>query len=144
MSSQIIKSTKIVGIFCILLSCSVQNIKSISEILIAIPVAKDFYYSDESEYLVNGQIYSLRYRAKYKKGQLIGLKRYLPDGIIEYTLEELKNDTAILTSIELPILQHWEICPDLNLKTETNSVKLTKLDDFHFKESNGRRIFIVK
>lgn len=143
MSSQIIKSTKIVVIFCVLLSCSVQKNKSISGILVAIPVAKGYYYSDESEYSVNGQIYSLRYRAEYEKGQLIGLKRYLPEGMIDYTLEELKSDTAILSSIELPILQKWEISPNLNLKTESKTVKLIKLDDTHFKESDGRRIFIV-
>lgn len=143
MSSQIIKSINFVGIFCILLSCSVEKSKFISEILIAIPVEKGFSYSDESEYIVNSQIFSLRYRAQYKNGQLIYLKRYLPDGVIDYTLEELKNDTGILQSIDLPLLQRWEVSPSLNLKIEDRTVKLIKLDGSHFREPNSRRIFIV-
>ena len=92
---------------------------------IATPVGTNFVSSDENcDMIINGQKYWIHYKISYENGKIDSFKRYLPEGSIDYTNEELLSDTAIYLSLNVPFIQKWEISPNLNLKTKTKTVKL--------------------
>jgi uncharacterized protein YjbK len=143
MSFQIIRIIKLIIIFSIL-GCSSSKPRFVSEVIVAIPVNEKFYYSEESDYKIKNQKYSLRYRAEYENGNLFSLKRYMPEGIIDYSLNELKADTAIISSLDIPFSQNWVINSDLTLMIRKSKKKLKQLDKIHFVEDTGRMIFLIK
>ena len=87
----------------------------------------------------------MRYKAKYLNGKIIEFKKYLPEGAVEYTLDDLKSDTAIYTNLGIPLKQNWKIIENSLVESEGGKqIKILKLDAHHFKEVDGDRIFITK
>lgn len=125
--------------------CSVHRDRIlISEIMIALPLNdSSYHYSDDSEININNQKYSLRYKAKYLKGEMIQFTKYATEGAIDYSMEELKNDTAIYRNLDIPMKQNWEIKANSILSSDKTKINLIKLNEFYYKEANGRRIFVI-
>ncbi|MBK8701523.1 MAG: hypothetical protein IPN29_19035 [Saprospiraceae bacterium] len=67
----------------------------------------------------------------------------MQEGIIDYSLDDLKADTAILSSLDIPFSQNWVINSDLTLREGDYKKKLKKLDKNHFIEDIGRMIFLI-
>ena len=128
------------------IACSQNSTKYVRTILIAKSVNNSFVHSEENSDLnIKGQKYWVHYKADYDVGELISFARYYPEGPINYTIEELKSDTAIYKSLNIPLMQNWIINEEsLTLIEEGKYIKITKLDDFHFKENKGYRIFVTK
>ncbi|MBK7428916.1 MAG: hypothetical protein IPI60_18785 [Saprospiraceae bacterium] len=130
-------------LFLPLLCPEKQDIKLVDEILIVTPVRWDIVPYEENEDVVfNGQKYMVRYKVSYQNGELISFRRFMPEGPLDYTLEELKADTAIYISLNIPIKQKWQILGD-TLFDNANDIKipLSKLNDNYYKDETDRRIF---
>jgi len=124
MNIRIIKIIRMYLVLWHVASCQ-NKANFITQILIATPVGTNFVSSDENcDMIINGQKYWIHYKISYENGKIDSFKRYLPEGSIDYTNEELLSDTAIYLSLNVPFIQKWEISPNLNLKTKTKTVKL--------------------
>ncbi|MBK8724111.1 MAG: hypothetical protein IPL95_18245 [Saprospiraceae bacterium] len=146
MCFQIIRSISLFFFLIQVASCQKKDSKSVAEILIVTPVNTNFVSSDEhSDLNIDGKKYWTHYKIKYSNDTLIEFKKYLSEGPIEYSIVELKADTAIYKSLNVPLKHSWRIYNnelyDNNSKSE---VEIVKLDEIHYKEYEGRRIFIVK
>jgi hypothetical protein len=133
-------------LFSIALICCKQKLKqSITQIYKVMPVSNTYISDpDNGDIVINGQKYLVRWKVKYHKGILTSCIKFLPEAPIEYTIEELKNDTALTAHIEIPLIQNWKLSPNLTLITESKEIRLAKLDNFHYKELDGNRIFVIK
>ncbi len=118
----------------------------VDEIMVVFPVSDRFVPYEENEDVVfNGQKYMVRYKISYQNGDLISFRRFMPEGPLDYALEELKADTAIYISLDIPIKQKWQILGD-TLFDNANDIKipLSKLDDNYYKDETDRRIYKAK
>ena len=144
-----IRIIKIISLFCLFLQiagCQNKDTSCVAEILIATPVNISFVSSAENSDLnIGGKKYWVHYKVNYKNDTLIQFQRYLPEGPIEYSIEELKTDTAICKSLNIPFKHNWYIYNnELYENTRKSDVEIVKLDETHFIEQNGRRIFVIK
>ncbi|MBK8634143.1 MAG: hypothetical protein IPN72_11540 [Saprospiraceae bacterium] len=129
----------------ILLSCHLPNKKLVNTIIIAQSVPSKSIFSEESEISINGHRFSMRYKIIYNKGQLKNFIKYYPDSPIEYTLQELKNDPQIYKSLEIPLSHSWIIDERKMIMYQSGKIiNIIKLDDHHYKESGGDKIFVVE
>jgi hypothetical protein len=126
-------------------SCQNNDTKPVAEVLIVTTVNTNFVSSEENADLnIGGKKYWTHYKINYKNDTLIEFKRYLPEGPIEYSLEELKIDTAICKSLNVPFKHSWRIYNDELYENNSKSeIKIVKLDEKHFKEQKGRRVFVI-
>ncbi len=144
-----IRILKIIGLYILLLQfadCQSNDTINLTEILIATPVRENFVFSEEnSDFTINGKKYWTHYKVSYENGNLVSFKRYSPEGPIEYSIEELKSDTAIYYNLNIPLSHKWRIYNnELYDSTQRLDVNLIRLNKTHFKEQNGRRVFIIK
>ncbi len=146
MKIQIIKNISLYFLLIQVASCQNKDSKSVAEILIVTPVNTNFVSSEENSDLnIDGKRYWTHYKVKYRNDTLIEFKRYLPEGPIEYSIGELKADTAIYKSLNVPLKHSWRIYNnELYDNSDKSEIEIVKLDETHFIEPNGRRIFIVK
>jgi hypothetical protein len=140
---------KIISLHILLLQVACgqnSNSRYVEEILIATPVGMNFVSSDEnSDLIISGKKYWIHCKVIYQNGNVVQFKRFLPEGPIDYTIEDLKADTAIYTNINVPLKHNWYINNNtLYDSTKNLSVRLIRLDETHFKEQNGRRMFVIK
>lgn len=63
--------------------------------------------------------------------------------MISYSIE-LKNDISIYQSIKIPLKQDWELKSNSIIDDGGKNISVIKLDDLHYKESEGSRIFVIK
>jgi len=119
---------------------------TVNEVLIGTKVQQGFVsYEDNEDVVINNQKYWIQYKVKYRNNILESFQRFYPEGPITYSIEELKNDTTIYKSVNIPINQNWTI--KNNVLFENNfdtNINLVKLDKKHYKEKDGNRIFIVE
>ena len=131
---------------CFHLNCSLKSNKKVNEVWISVKVHIESVGSPENEDVIfNNQRYWVLYKVKYKNDTLESFQRFYPEGPISYSIEELKNDTAIYTSRNIPFIQNWTIIDNHLFENNINTnVELEKLDKKHYKEKDGDRIFVVQ
>lgn len=144
-----IRIIEIISLFCLVIQfacCQNQDDNKVQEILIASSVRNNFVSSDEnSDFIIGDKKYWVHYKVSYKNDTLNQFKKYLPEGPIEYSIEELKSDTAIYKSLKIPLRQNLQIYGDaLYERSKKLDLELIKLDEKHFMEKNGKRVFVIK
>lgn len=132
--------------FLPLLGPEKQYIKMVDEIMVVFPVSDRFVPYEENEDVVfKGQKYWVHYKISYQNGDLISFRRFMPEGPVDYTIEELKADIAIYISLDIPIKQNWQIREDtLFDNTKDLKIPLSKLGDNHYLDESGKRIYRTK
>ena len=146
MNIQIIKNISLFFLLIQVASCQNIDINPVVEILIVTPVNTDFVSSEENYDLnIGSKKYWTHYKINYRNDTLIEFKRYFPEGPIEYSIEELKTDTAIYKSLNVPFKHNWRIYNnELYENNSKSEIEIAKLDEKHFKEQKGRRVFVIK
>lgn len=80
----------------------------VSEIFTGVKVEKGYSFSEESVFKIAGEIYSLRKKAVYNSdGDLVKMTRYKPEGVLDYTKDELTKDVKLLEDFNFPLKQNW-------------------------------------
>lgn len=119
----------------IFISCANKNKKyKIVEIFYGVEVVDDGYiYSEGSNFKVDeNNKYSLRHKAIYgEDGIIIKFIIYKPEGILNYTNDDLIKDKKILVNFGIPFSQKWTYMNnqliDDNGKYITKAKKIDKL-----------------
>lgn len=139
------QAIKVIFVVLILTTGCHPSDKNIKEILIAMPVNENFIYSEDNYdvAVINSKKYHISYRVQYLNGEINKFIKSYPEGPIEYSLDELKNDPPIYKSIQIPFKQKWKIDKQTLFTNDRKQIKLIKLDDQHYKEEKGNRIFIT-
>jgi hypothetical protein len=131
---------------CFHLNCTFNSNKKVNEVWISAKVKQGFVSNyDNEDVVINKQKYWVLYKVKYKNDTLESFQRFYPEGPISYSIDELKNDTAIYTSRNIPFIQNWAIIDNHLFENNINTnIELEELDKKHYKEKEGQRIFVVQ
>lgn len=99
---------------CLLLSCNVQKNMQIKRIIKGV-VVENFYnytFSDDpnSVYIAGKDTVSVRYISEYDNtGSLVKFSIYKPEGILEYSIDELKEDTLLFNYTVEKSVKDWKL-----------------------------------
>jgi hypothetical protein len=107
-----------------------QKIYKVAKISYAIEVDENNYFSEESNIEICGNFYSLRRELEYdENGNAVQLRRYYPEGIIEYSRDEILKDTKLLELYNWPIKQLWIYYPNKGLMLDNGILEVEVLDN---------------
>ncbi len=115
----------------------------VSEIYTAIEVSDNRYvYSTDSFMDVEGKCYSLRRKSIYdKKGELIKIVLYKPEGKLEYPRKDLDKDMNLVEYTEAPLNQRW-IFEGGHLIKENQVINIIRVNKYLVKtELEGKTTF---
>ena len=98
---------------CILLSCNVQKNIQIKRIIKGVIVENfnNYIFSDDpnSVYIVGKDTVSVRYISEYDNiGELVKFSIHLPEGPLDYSIEELIADTALFKYTGGKSVKDWK------------------------------------
>ena len=117
---------------CLLFSCNVQKNMQIKRIIKGVIVENlnNYTFSEvpNSVYIAGKDTVSVRYISEYDNtGSLVKFSIHKPEGILEYSIEELKKDTLLFNYTGGKSVKNWKLIDNhINNNTDTLKVEITK------------------
>lgn len=113
---------------CLLLSCNVQKNMQIKRIIRGVIVEnlENYTFSDDPNfvYIAGKDTVSVRYISEYDNaGSLIKFSIHKPEGTLEYSIEELKEDTLLFNYTGGKSVKDWKLI-DNNIINNTDILKV--------------------
>jgi hypothetical protein len=90
---------------------------------------RNYAYSDDTNSVYHlterGGFVSIRDVIEYDSiGNLIKYSRYLPEGILEYSIDELKNDSLLLYSVGWENVKDWEFVGNNKIANNKDTLEI--------------------
>lgn len=133
--------------FIVLVGCNAQTpTYKLDEIWIAKEVKdKGYIYSEDSQLKLSEKLFSLRYKAFYGiNGEIVQLKKYLPEGSLIYGQEDLRKDKQIYMSVGIPQNLSWTIKDNKIIKGNSKVFAVENLTDSLFCQKLNDNSIIFK
>lgn len=105
---------------------------------------KNYEYSEDSHFEINGLYYSKRTEASYDDNGVLKLfTLYKSEGKLEYEKQDIDGDKAIIEFSGLPLKQGWAF-EHGKLKKGDNIINVEMINDSLIKTNEGKKVTFFK